>query len=100
MDIFVRLRLLGHFWLSWFGSLMQICSSQERATMPGLLDPAELDRLREVPSAEFDSLFVKLMTVHHAGAVKMPTTSFEPASTPVYAPWRMPFVTSNRARSR
>jgi uncharacterized protein (DUF305 family) len=95
-----EMRLLGHFWLSWFGSLMQICSSQERATMPGLLDPAELDRLREVPSAEFESLFVKLMTVHHAGAVKMADDEFRDGSDPVYAPWRMPFVTSNRARSR
>ena len=50
--------------------------------MPGLLDPAEFDHLREVPSAEFDSLFVKLMTVHHAGAVKMADDEFRDGSDP------------------
>jgi uncharacterized protein (DUF305 family) len=42
----------------------------------------QLDRLREVSSAEFDSLFVQLMTVHHAGAVKMADDEFRNGSAP------------------
>ena len=73
-------RLFDHYWLSWFGSPMQICSARERAAMPGLLDDAQIDQLREVSPAEFDSLFVSTMTIHHAGAVKMADDEFRNGS--------------------
>lgn len=50
--------------------------------MPGLLDEAELHRLREVSSPESDPLFVTLMTVHHAGAVKMADEELRDGSDP------------------
>lgn len=34
---------------------------------PGMLDQAEVDRLRVVPRAAFDRLFLKLMVRHHRG---------------------------------
>ena len=64
-------KILEHWWPSWFGIPMQICSSAERAVMPGMLEEAEINALRSLPSAEFDVRFVKLMIRHHAGAVAM-----------------------------
>lgn len=75
-------RILDHLWTSWFSSPMQICSAEERATMPGLLERAQLEQLRQAPSAEFDRLFVKLMTIHHAGAVKMADDELSSGSDP------------------
>lgn len=75
-------RILDHLWMSWFSSPMQICSAEERATMPGLLEGAQLEQLRQAPSAEFDALFVKLMTIHHAGAVKMADDELRTGSDP------------------
>ncbi len=39
--------------------------------MPGLLTEAELASLEAARGAEFDVLFLKLMTKHHQGAVQM-----------------------------
>jgi uncharacterized protein (DUF305 family) len=64
-------KIFVNWWASWFGSPMQVCSSEERAVMPGLLTPAQIEELRNAPDAAFDTLFVKLMTAHHAGAVAM-----------------------------
>lgn len=75
-------RILDHLWTSWFSSPMQICSAEERAIMPGLLEGAQLEQLRQAPSAEFDRLFVKLMTIHHAGAVKMADDELSSGSDP------------------
>ena len=35
-------KIFSHWWSSWFGAPMQICSAQERASMPGLLNTAEV----------------------------------------------------------
>jgi uncharacterized protein (DUF305 family) len=75
-------RILETFWASWFGLPMQFCSAEERATMPGLLDTVQIEQLRETPSAGFDALFVKLMTIHHAGAVKMADDEVRNGSDP------------------
>jgi uncharacterized protein (DUF305 family) len=40
-------------------------------SMPGMLSPAEMDRLRAAQGAEFDRLFLELMIKHHEGAVTM-----------------------------
>jgi uncharacterized protein (DUF305 family) len=64
-------QILDNWWASWFSLPMQICSAEERATMPGLLGAAQIEQLRVAPPTNFDALFVKLMTMHHAGAVKM-----------------------------
>jgi len=75
-------RILENWWASWFGLPMQICSAQERAAMPGLLDATQTEQLRTVPSTGFDALFVKLMTIHHVGAVKMPDDELRNGSDP------------------
>jgi uncharacterized protein (DUF305 family) len=64
-------QIFENWWASWFSPSMEICSAQERASMPGLLDDRQVAQLRTEPPSGFDTLFVKLMTIHHAGAVKM-----------------------------
>jgi uncharacterized protein (DUF305 family) len=59
------------WWTSWFGMQMPICSSKERATMPGFLSIEQIEELKESSPADFDRSFVRHMTYHHAGAVQM-----------------------------
>jgi uncharacterized protein (DUF305 family) len=75
-------QILDNWWGSWFSFPMQICSAEERATMPGLLGATQIEQLRVAPSTNFDALFVKLMTMHHAGAVKMADDELRNGSDP------------------
>ena len=74
--------ILDEWWTSWFGVPMQICSAEERAAMPGLLDSAQIEQLRSASPPDFDALFVKVMTIHHAGAVKMADDELRSGSDP------------------
>lgn len=45
----------------------------EHASMPGMQSPAAMRRLTDARGAEFDRLFVEMMTAHHRGAITMAT---------------------------
>jgi uncharacterized protein (DUF305 family) len=75
-------KILAHWWASWFGEPMQLCSAQERASMPGLLDTADVAKLRSAGGQSFDRLFVELMTRHHRGAVAMANSEIRYGSDP------------------
>ncbi|MFD5099951.1 DUF305 domain-containing protein [Streptomyces albidochromogenes] len=45
----------------------------DHTAMPGMATGKELARLRRAEGEDFDRLFLKLMTVHHEGAVTMAT---------------------------
>lgn len=45
----------------------------DHATMPGMQSDAAMRRLAEARGAEFDRLFVEMMTAHHQGAMTMAT---------------------------
>jgi uncharacterized protein (DUF305 family) len=77
-----EMRILAHWWASWFEQPMPICSAEERAAMPGLLGPAEIARLRAIEAPAFDQLFVELMTRHHTGAVAMADSELRNGSEP------------------
>jgi uncharacterized protein (DUF305 family) len=64
-------RIFQAWWQSWFEEPMSLCTTAERAQMPGLLPSEQLTALRNAQPASFDQLFVRLMTEHHAGAVIM-----------------------------
>jgi uncharacterized protein (DUF305 family) len=64
-------RIFDGWWRSWFVLPMPECTARERADMPGYLTPAQMQQARSAPPDEFDGLFVQLMTIHHAGAVRM-----------------------------
>jgi uncharacterized protein (DUF305 family) len=74
--------VFAQWWRSWFDDPMPVCSSEERASMPGLLTPDRLDRLKAIDGAEFDRLFMAEMTYHHAGAVKMADSEIQGAGDP------------------
>jgi uncharacterized protein (DUF305 family) len=64
-------RIFESWWQSWFSEPMLLCTAAERAEMPGLLTTGQVGELRGAAPDTFDQLFVKLMTIHHAGAVAM-----------------------------
>jgi uncharacterized protein (DUF305 family) len=74
--------VFAHWWASWFVEPMQLCSAQERASMPGLLDPSEVDGLRATEATSFDRRFIDLMTKHHKGAVAMAESQLRRDSDP------------------
>jgi uncharacterized protein (DUF305 family) len=75
-------RIFTRWWASWFREPMQVCSAEERASMPGLLDTADVAKLRSAEASSFDRLFVDLMTKHHKGAVAMADLELRRGSDP------------------
>jgi uncharacterized protein (DUF305 family) len=75
-------KILSHWWASWFVEPRQVCSAQERASMPGLLDAVEVARLGSTEASSFDVLFLELMTRHHKGAVAMADAQLRGGSDP------------------
>ncbi|MFD0772750.1 DUF305 domain-containing protein [Streptomonospora algeriensis] len=55
----------------------------DHSAMPGMADQKELDELRDAEGAEFDRMFVALMTTHHEGAVTMAEEVTEEGKHPV-----------------
>jgi uncharacterized protein (DUF305 family) len=50
--------------------------------MPGLLDMADVAKLRSVKGSSFDRLFIDLMIEHHKGAVAMANSELRHGSDP------------------
>ena len=50
---------------------MALCTTAERAGMPGFLTAEQVGSLKDARLPSFDALFVRLMSIHHAGAVAM-----------------------------
>jgi uncharacterized protein (DUF305 family) len=64
-------RVFAQWCVSWFADPMPICSGEELSAMPGYLTVDEIAEARQAPDATFDVIFVRLMTQHHTGAVRM-----------------------------
>jgi hypothetical protein len=79
---------------------MQICSSQERAAMPGLLDTAEVARLRSTEASSFDPLFLDLIPGITRDRSRWRILSFAMGAIRAYGSWRMRSVINNKAKSR
>jgi uncharacterized protein (DUF305 family) len=77
-----EVKILSRLWVSWFEEPMQICSAQERASMPGLLDTADVANLQSTEAIYFDRLFLDLMAKHHKGAVAMADSQLRNGSDP------------------
>jgi len=75
-------RIFARWWASWFGEPMQVCSAEERASMPGLLDTADVPKIGAAEASSFDRLFVDLMIKHHKGAVAMADSELGHGSDP------------------
>jgi uncharacterized protein (DUF305 family) len=64
-------RIFDGWWQSWFATSMPACSTQELIEMPGYLTDTQMDEARNAAPDKFDATFVRLMSLHHAGAVRM-----------------------------
>ncbi|WFU57664.1 DUF305 domain-containing protein [Bradyrhizobium pachyrhizi] len=63
--------IFARWWDGWFGEPMPMCSDNERSSMPGYLNLAQMAEARVAADGGFDSTFIRLMSLHHAGAVQM-----------------------------
>ncbi len=63
--------MFRQWWRSWFEGDLPPPSQTEHAGMPGMLSPEQMESLRRTNGADFDPLFITLMTTHHQGAVLM-----------------------------
>jgi uncharacterized protein (DUF305 family) len=75
-------RIFARWWDGWFADPMPICSSEELSAMPGYLTAEEIAQARRAPDAEFDVVFVRLMSRHHAGAVRMADVEWHSSGDP------------------
>jgi uncharacterized protein (DUF305 family) len=64
-------RIFEAWWRSWFAEPMALCTTEERAAMPGFLTVEQMEAVKSTASGQFDAMFVRAMSIHHAGAVKM-----------------------------
>jgi uncharacterized protein (DUF305 family) len=64
-------QIFAQWWRSWFSDPVELCSPEERAGMPGMLSPEQMESAREADAASFDRRFIALMSYHHAGAIRM-----------------------------
>ncbi|WP_199440182.1 DUF305 domain-containing protein [Umezawaea beigongshangensis] len=55
--------------------------SHDHSTMPGMASAEQLAQLAAASGAEFDRLFVQLMTTHHEGAIQMANDVLTKGST-------------------
>ncbi|WDZ83058.1 DUF305 domain-containing protein [Micromonospora cathayae] len=68
-------------WLDTRGLPLE-AAGHDHATMPGMQSPAALQRLAAARGADFDRLFVTMMTAHHEGAVRMATDLLRAGADP------------------
>jgi uncharacterized protein (DUF305 family) len=75
-------RIFDAWWQSWFSLPMPDCTAQERAGMPGYLTTDQMKEARSASADQFDRTFIQLMTIHHAGAVKMADQEWRSSGDP------------------
>ncbi|MFG2725389.1 DUF305 domain-containing protein [Streptomyces canus] len=49
-------------------------SGMDNSGMAGMMDSADMDKLKKASGKDFDSMFLTMMVEHHEGAVEMATT--------------------------
>ncbi|MEB2677248.1 DUF305 domain-containing protein [Bradyrhizobium japonicum] len=75
-------RIFDRWWRGWFSEPMALCSSEERAAMPGYLTSAQMADARNAVDGEFDAVVIRLMSLHHAGAVQMADNQWHSSGDP------------------
>ena len=77
-----EIAILSQWWRSWFPGELPDATADEHRTMPGMIAAADIARLRQAPPADFDRLFVSLMSAHHQGAIDMAYDALKNAGDP------------------
>jgi uncharacterized protein (DUF305 family) len=66
-----EIAVFQQWWRSWFPGTLLPASPEDHATMPGMVSVEQMEGLKRTDGAQFDPLFVSLMTAHHNGAIAM-----------------------------
>jgi uncharacterized protein (DUF305 family) len=66
-----EIAVFDQWWRSWFGDALPPASPEDHATMPGMLSMEQIEGLKRAEGVGFDPLFVRLMSIHHEGAIAM-----------------------------
>lgn len=66
-----EIAVFRQWWHSWFPGFLPAASPEDHAAMPGMIPADQMESLRRTAGAQFDPLFVSLMTAHHKGAIAM-----------------------------
>jgi uncharacterized protein (DUF305 family) len=66
-----EIAVFRQWWRSWFSGTLPPASPEDHATMPGMIPANQMEELKRTAGAQFDPLFVSLMTAHHEGAIAM-----------------------------
>jgi uncharacterized protein (DUF305 family) len=77
-----EIAVFDQWWRSWFGGALPPAGPRNHTAMPGMLSPDEIDSLRWVGPGAFDPLFVRLMSIHHEGAIAMADEAIREAGDP------------------
>jgi len=77
-----EIAILAQWWRSWFSGELPDATPDEHRTMPGMVAAEDLAKLRGAPPADFDRLFVSLMSAHHQGAIDMASDALKNAGDP------------------
>jgi uncharacterized protein (DUF305 family) len=64
-------RIFDGWWQNWFDTALPDCPARERADMPGYLTEAQIQEAASATDDQFDTVFIRLMSQHHRGAVVM-----------------------------
>ncbi|MEA2838999.1 MAG: hypothetical protein QOF41_329 [Methylobacteriaceae bacterium] len=77
-----EIAILAQWWRSWFPGEVPDATPDEHRTMPGIIGETQIANLRQAQPADFDRLFVSLMSAHHQGAIDMAYDALGNASDP------------------
>jgi uncharacterized protein (DUF305 family) len=77
-----EIAVFDQWWRSWFGGQLPPAAPEDHAAMPGMLSPNEIESLRRTGPGAFDPLFVRLMSIHHTGAIAMADEAIREAGDP------------------
>ncbi|MDB5506671.1 MAG: hypothetical protein JWR75_1309 [Devosia sp.] len=61
--------IFDKWWRSWFGALP--ADAGHSHFMEGMVSPEMIAQLQQARGNDFDALFIRVMSFHHAGAIKM-----------------------------
>jgi uncharacterized protein (DUF305 family) len=76
-------RVFSRWWRSWFdGGEIPLPDPAQHAAMAGMVSPQQVAALRMAGGADFDRLFVELMSFHHQGAISMADEALRKAGDP------------------
>lgn len=69
-------------WLRSWGMEMPSEMAGMHDSMPGMMSPADMDKLTAARGPEFDDMFLTMMIEHHEGALTMAQTEVSAGSNP------------------